>query len=139
MVVGRQLGSYLPHYGSTYGTRYGFGKMVCVCRGVCVCTLVSKSTSQRTAAKPDKDTAENSSKPPCRRAHWLCIRLFGLAHDKFWLLVCSCDAVHQPITMKAFSPYTLCALPHLSHSVAHWQPSNSCSNIGTLVVAMQAC
>jgi len=53
MVVGWQLGSYLPHYGGPHGTRYGYGKMVCV-------LLVSKSTTQRTTAKLDKDTVAGS-------------------------------------------------------------------------------
>lgn len=38
--------------------------------GVCACVLlVSKSTTQHTAAKLDKDTAVDRSKGPCRRAH----------------------------------------------------------------------
>jgi hypothetical protein len=57
MVVGWQLGSYLPHYGGPHGTRYGYGKMVCV-------LLVSKSTTQRTTAKLDKDTVAGSLKTP---------------------------------------------------------------------------
>ena len=65
MVVGWQFGSYLPHYGGPNGSRYGYG-MGCVC--ACV-LLVSKSTTQRTAAKLDKDTAVDRSKGPCRRAH----------------------------------------------------------------------
>ena len=93
MVVGWQLGSYLPHYGGPHGTRYGYGKMVCVCACVhacvcvCVCVCVCLSASlQHSAQQPNlkKTQLQTAQKPPAvpgRTAHWMRIRLFGLVHD----------------------------------------------------------